>query len=79
MKSTPLSIGLNIVLPGFGYIYRARPLQGAFAFALFCWASLNPGLVGIDTPASAALAWAVANVVMALDMLILAEQERDGR
>ena len=64
-KSLPLAIGLNLVLPGAGYMYMGRVIVGAGAVlivSLILIASGAPLLVPI---------WLGINLIMAIDMWIL--------
>lgn len=63
-KSLPMAIGLNVVLPGVGYMYMDKPVLGVVVF-LFAMAAAWAGAV-IYVPV-----WLFLNVVMAIDMILL--------
>lgn len=64
-KNVALAIGLNLVLPGTGYIYMDRPKLGIALAAAFLYIWFNFGMVGV------VVATIATNVIMALDMLVL--------
>lgn len=64
-KSLPLAIGLNILLPGLGYMYMGRWILGILACLLVIGIYLTAAL-GVILPT-----WLLMNVVMGIDMLLL--------
>jgi hypothetical protein len=64
-KSLPLAIGLNLLLPGVGYMYLGRVILGFGAMILVVGILMTQGLL-LLVPT-----WLVLNVIMALDMFIL--------
>lgn len=67
-KSIPLAIGLNLVLPGIGYMYMGRVLLGICVLILIL-------MIFAATPVFTMFsAWLGLNVVMAIDMLILGKK-----
>lgn len=64
-KSLPLAIGLNILLPGVGYMYMGKWIVGIFCCLLVVGIYATTGLLYLVPT------WLVLNVVMALDMVIL--------
>jgi TM2 domain-containing membrane protein YozV len=64
-KSLPLAIGLNLLLPGLGYMYLGRIVLGIGALLLVFVIVASAGLL-FFVPA-----WLTMNVIMALDMVIL--------
>lgn len=64
-KSLPLAIGLNILLPGVGYLYYGKWIVGILGCALYvAMFHFSKGL-GFIIP------WFIMNTVMFLDMFIL--------
>ncbi len=67
-KYIPFAIGLNMVLPGAGYMYMGRFVLGIFALILI-------GMILAATPVFIFFsAWIGLNVFMAVDMLILGKK-----
>ena len=64
-KSIPLAIGLNLVLPGVGYMYMGRVLLG------ICVLILTGGIYAGTAMLGFFYAWGGLNLIMAIDMLIL--------
>jgi hypothetical protein len=64
-KSLPLAIGLNLVLPGLGYMYMGRVVLGIAAMFLIVLMFLSTGLLFLVPT------WIGVNAIMAIDMLIL--------
>jgi len=64
-KSLPLAIGLNILLPGIGYIYMGKIVVGILAMLLVVGIYLSTNLFYIFWT------WLVMNALMAIDMVIL--------
>jgi len=69
-KSLPLAIGLNLLMPGLGYMYMGKFIPGFFALLIMIGGFMAYGLflflqmsVGI-------------NVLMAIDMIILANKNK---
>ncbi len=69
-KSLPLAIGLNLVLPGVGYIYMGKFIVGIFACLLIVGIYLSTAMIII------APTWIGLNVIMAIDMLILSNKNK---
>jgi hypothetical protein len=70
-KSLPLAIGLNLFIPGLGYLYMGKWLIGIAGSAIIIGAYLT-------TPAiMAGQVWLVMNVIMAIDMLILSKKHKE--
>ncbi len=69
-KSILLAIGLNILLPGVGYMYMGRVIVGIDTLLLTI-------LVYLSTPIIAFFfAWAGMNAIMAIDMVILGNRRQ---
>ena len=69
-KSLPLAIGLNLLLPGLGYVYMGRAILGLAALGLSVLLVVYSGaLFFIPT-------WVVLNLIMAIDMVILFNKNR---
>jgi uncharacterized membrane protein len=69
-KSLPLAIGLNLFIPGLGYLYMGKWLIGIAGSAIIIGAYLT-------TPAiMAGQVWLVMNVIMAIDMFILSQKRK---
>lgn len=69
-KSLPLAIGLNLLLPGLGYMYMGKWIVGVFCCLL---------VVGIyaTTDVSFILpTWIALNVIMGVDMTILSGKNK---
>ena len=69
-KSLPLAIGLNLVLPGLGYMYMGKLIVGIFACLLIVMIYVSSTLLII------APTWLVMNVIMGIDMLILSNKNK---
>lgn len=64
-KNLPLAIGLNILLPGLGYIYYGKWIVGLAGGALvIAIAASNPAR-------SALMVWLMMNAIMLIDMMLL--------
>lgn len=64
-KSLPLGIGLNLVLPGLGYVYMGRWFLGLIAGSLIL-------AIIFSAPAqNAVMVWLVMNLIMLIDMIVL--------
>lgn len=64
-KSLAAAIGLNLLLPGIGYLYMGRWIAGVFGGALvvaICMRSTSEHLF---------IVWMVTNLIMAIDMCLL--------
>lgn len=69
-KSLPLAIGLNLLLPGLGYLYMGKWLVGLLACLL---------IIGIYLTSAISLMmpiWIIMNIIMAIDMLILSSKNK---
>ena len=69
-KSLPLAIGLNLLLPGLGYIYMGKWIVGVLACTL---------IIGIYLTSAGGLivpTWFVMNIIMGIDMLILSNKNK---
>ncbi|MHB1236355.1 MAG: hypothetical protein ACYCY7_02220 [Gallionella sp.] len=69
-KSLPLAIGLNLLLPGLGYLYMGKWIVGIFACLLIIGIYLTSALFFIVPT------WLVMNIIMAIDMLILSNKNK---
>jgi len=69
-KSLPLAIGLNLVLPGIGYMYMGKWVVGIFACLLIIGIFATTGLLFILPT------WIMLNAIMAIDMIILAKKNK---
>lgn len=69
-KSLPKAIGLNLFLPGLGYMYMGKPIVGPLIGLLMIGALLAGG------PFLAIPAWFTINILMAIDMLILSNKNK---
>jgi hypothetical protein len=69
-KSTALAIGLNIVLPGLGYIYMGRIIIGILCSFLIIAIYLNTAIL-IILPV-----WFSMNAIMLIDMFILGSKRK---
>lgn len=61
-KSLPLAIGLNLVLPGAGYMYMGRVIVGIGAMVFVSLILVTTGLFFIVPT------WLGLNLIMAIDM-----------
>lgn len=64
-KSLPLAIGLNLLLPGLGYIYMGKWLVGIAGCLVVVGAYLTTALLFLIPT------WLVLNTIMVIDMVIL--------
>ena len=64
-KSLPLAIGLNLLLPGVGYMYMGKVVVGILAALLVVGVCATTGFLFI------APTWFVLNLIMCIDMVIL--------
>jgi hypothetical protein len=69
-KSLPLAIGLNILMPGVGYIYMGKWLVGIFTCLLAVGIYVTAGLLIIFPT------WLVLNIIMGIDMAILSGKNK---
>jgi uncharacterized membrane protein len=69
-KSLPLAIGLNIILPGVGYMYMGRVIIGIFAFLFIVL-----GLVSQPLNTFFSI-WLFLNIIMAIDMYLLDRKKK---
>lgn len=63
-KSLAAAIGLNVLIPGAGYLYMGRWIAGVLGGALvaICMRS---------TPEHLLIVWTATNLIMAIDMCLL--------
>jgi len=64
-KSLPLAIGLNLVLPGAGYMYMGRVILGIGALLIVSLIVLSSGVLMVVPT------WLGLNAIMAIDMWML--------
>lgn len=64
-KSLPFAIGLNLLLPGAGYLYMGRWLGGILGGAVVI------GMLWFSTISNVAITWVFVNAIMAIDMVML--------
>lgn len=69
-KSTALAIGLNLLLPGLGYMYMGKWIAGIFGSLLVVGILMTTGLLFVVPT------WIVLNSIMALDMIILSSKNK---
>jgi hypothetical protein len=69
-KSLPLGIGLNLLLPGLGYMYMGKWIVGILACLLIIGIYLSSALPFIVPT------WLVMNAIMAIDMVILSNKNK---
>lgn len=70
IKSLPLAIGLNLLLPGLGYMYMGRWVTGIIACIFIISIYFVSALV-LAIPV-----WLVINIIMAIDMMILSNNNK---
>ena len=70
-KNLPLAIGLNLLLPGIGYMYMGKWLVGIFALFLIIGIYATTGLVFLMPT------WICLNLIMAIDMIILSKKNKE--
>lgn len=70
-KSLALAIGLNVVLPGLGYMYMGKVIVGIAAILLIIAIYATTALLYIFPT------WIVMNVIMAIDMYILNSKNKE--
>jgi len=71
-KSLPLSIGLNVILPGLGYIYMGRLILGLIGVIAISYLYLNTALI------YAGVTWMMVNLLMGIDMYMM-QQKRTAQ
>jgi len=64
-KCLVLAIVLNIILPGAGYVYVGKVLQGIAALFLV------GGIVAVSNLETVGISWVIINIVMVIDMVML--------
>lgn len=69
-KSLPLAIGLNILLPGIGYMYMGKWIVGIIACLLIIAIYATTGLVFLFPT------WTGINVIMGIDMIMLSNKNK---
>jgi len=69
-KNLPLAIGLNILLPGLGYMYMGKWIVGILACLLVLGIYTGTGLLYILPT------WIGLNAIMGIDMFILASKNK---
>ena len=69
-KSLPLAIGLNLLLPGIGYMYMGKWVVGIFACLLIVGIFATTGLLVILPT------WIGLNLIMAIDMMLLSNKNK---
>lgn len=69
-KSLPLAIGLNLLLPGVGYLYMGKWLVGIFACLLVIGIFATTGLLFLMPT------WIGMNVIMAINMVFFPTKTR---
>lgn len=70
-KNLPLAIGLNLLLPGVGYMYMGKLIVGILALLLICGIYATSGVLFLMPT------WIVMNVIMAIDMFILSKKNKE--
>jgi hypothetical protein len=70
-KSLPLAIGLNILLPGLGYMYMGKWIVGILACLLVFGIYATTGFAFLVPT------WIVINVIMGIDMAILSSRTKE--
>ena len=68
-KSIPLAIGLNVLLPGLGYMYMGKVIVGIAALLLII------GIYAVTSIFALFSTWIVMNVIMAIDMFVLGKKK----
>lgn len=69
-KSVPLGIGLNVLLPGLGYMYMGRPVLGLAALVMILTIYATTPLIWFFST------WIAMNAIMAIDMVVLGQAKR---
>ncbi len=70
-KNLPLAIGLNLLLPGVGYIYMGKWIVGIFAVFLIFGIYATTGLPFLMPT------WIGLNIIMAIDMIMLSKKNKE--
>jgi len=70
-KNLALAIGLNIVLPGLGYMYMGKVLVGLAAMLIVVGVFMAASIFALGTT------WLVMNAIMAIDMFILQGKNKE--
>ena len=70
-KSRAAAVGLNILLPGSGYLYMGRWFAGIFGGALIL------AILARTTQEHFFLVWIVTNLIMSIDMCLLSSSRQD--
>jgi uncharacterized membrane protein len=65
-KNLALAIGLNLFLPGIGYMYMGKIFVGLFALLL-----INGIFIVSGALSTVGATWLTMNIIMAIDMIIL--------
>ena len=65
LKSLPLAVGLNLLLPGAGYIYYGKWIVGFLGCALVL------AIAASNSAQNAIVVWVMVSALMAIDMFIL--------
>jgi hypothetical protein len=69
-KSLPMAIGLNILLPGVGYMYMGKWIVGIFACLVVVGIYASSGLLFLGP------VWVGLNLIMGIDMVILSNKNK---
>lgn len=69
-KSLAAAIGLNLLLPGLGYLYMGRWIVGVLGGALVVAILLR------SPPEHLLIGWMAANLIMMIDMCLLGSRHR---
>ncbi len=77
-KSLPLAIGLNLVLPGAGYMYMGKMIAGVAALVVVSLIFLWPHLVFVPELQGGGEkgTWLGLNAIMAIDMWMLSKKNK---
>lgn len=69
-KSLPFAIGLNLFLPGAGYMYMGKYMLGILAFIIIVATYATSALLFLGQT------WIAMNIIMAIDMVILTNNNK---
>lgn len=69
-KSLPLAVGLNLLLPGIGYMYMGKWIVGIFASLLVI------GILATSAVDLLLIVWLGLNLIMAIDMKLLSNKQK---
>ncbi|OLU35339.1 hypothetical protein [Pseudomonas sp. PA27(2017)] len=69
-KNLALAVGLNMLLPGLGYIYYGKWIVG------FLGGGLVIAIAASNIAQNTLVVWVAVNVLMAIDMLLLNSRDR---